>query len=117
MLCDFHDVNSLVRLGIQIGISKGIPCEIVESGLVLRLKKWHIKANIIVMDMPILDTRKYKDGIEQLVSDIVLQLLSYFAEQTKSPETAGLSQPYPMDQTVAAEGFPISGLANCPKKC
>ena len=41
------------------------------------------KANIIVMDMPILDTRKYKDGIEQLVSDIVLQLLSYFAEQDR----------------------------------
>jgi DNA invertase Pin-like site-specific DNA recombinase len=51
-------------------------------------KEWEeivrqIKANIIVMDMPILDTRKYKDGIEQLVSDIVLQLLSYFAEQDR----------------------------------
>ena len=43
-----------------------------------------IKANIKVIDMPILDTTK-KDGlISEVISDIVLQLLSYVAEQERT---------------------------------
>ena len=43
-----------------------------------------IKANIKVIDMPILDTTK-KDGlISEVISDIVLQLLSYVAEQERA---------------------------------
>lgn len=38
------------------------------------------KANIVVLDMPILDTRNNKDLIGTLISDIVLQLLSYVAQ-------------------------------------
>lgn len=38
-----------------------------------------IKADIVVLDMPILDTRTNKDLIGTLISDIVLQLLSYVA--------------------------------------
>lgn len=37
-------------------------------------------ADIVVLDMPILDTRANKDLIGTLISDIVLQLLSYVAE-------------------------------------
>lgn len=37
------------------------------------------RADIIILDMPILDTRTNKDLIGTLISDIVLQLLSYVA--------------------------------------
>lgn len=38
------------------------------------------KADIVILDMPILDTRRNKDLIGTLISDIVLQLLSYVAQ-------------------------------------
>ena len=43
------------------------------------------KVDIVVLDMPLLDTTKYKDmnGIENLISDIILQLLSYMAEDER----------------------------------
>lgn len=39
--------------------------------------------DIVVLNMPILDTRKYKDleGVGQLISDIVLTLLSWKVEE------------------------------------
>lgn len=37
------------------------------------------KVDIVILDMPILDTRTNKDLIGTLISDIVLQLLSYVA--------------------------------------
>ncbi|TCP24480.1 DNA invertase Pin-like site-specific DNA recombinase [Scopulibacillus darangshiensis] len=42
--------------------------------------------DIVVLDMPILDTRKYKDleGIGQLITDIVLQLLSWMVEEERT---------------------------------
>lgn len=39
-----------------------------------------IGADIVVLDMPLLDTRNENDLIGTLISDIVLQLLSYVAE-------------------------------------
>lgn len=39
-----------------------------------------IKIDIVIIDMPILDTRTNKDLIGTLISDIVLQLLSYVAQ-------------------------------------
>ena len=41
--------------------------------------------DIVVLNMPILDTRKYKDleGMGQLVSDIVLTLLSWMVEEER----------------------------------
>ncbi|MDR3540929.1 MAG: recombinase family protein [Desulfosporosinus sp.] len=43
------------------------------------------KVNMVVMDMPLLDTTKYKDmnGLENLISDLILQLLSYMAEDER----------------------------------
>lgn len=41
------------------------------------------KADIIVLDMPILDTTKNKDLLGTLISDLVLQLLSYVAENER----------------------------------
>lgn len=41
--------------------------------------------DIVVLDMPLLNTTIYKDlnGIETLISDLILQLLSYMAEDEK----------------------------------
>lgn len=43
------------------------------------------KINIVVLDMLLLDTRKYKDmnGLENLIFDLILQLLSYMAENER----------------------------------
>lgn len=41
------------------------------------------KVDIVVLDMPLLDTRKDKDLTGVLISDIVLQLLSYVAEKER----------------------------------
>ena len=43
-----------------------------------------IKANIKVVDMPILDTTKTDGLIGEVISDIVLQLLGYVAEQERA---------------------------------
>ncbi len=43
------------------------------------------QVDIAVRDMPLLNTAKYKDmnGLETLISDLVLQLLSYMAEDER----------------------------------
>ena len=41
------------------------------------------KADIVILDMPILDTRTNKDLVGTLISDIVLQLLSYVAQSER----------------------------------
>ena len=43
----------------------------------------NIKADIVVIDMPLLDTRKNKDLLGTFISDLVLQILSYVAEQER----------------------------------
>lgn len=52
------------------------------------LKEWkHISkekgCDIVVLDMPLLDTRRDKDLTGTLISDIVLQLLAYVAQQER----------------------------------
>lgn len=44
----------------------------------------NIKADIVVIDMPLLDTRQNKDLLGTFISDLVLQILSYVAEQERS---------------------------------
>ena len=52
--------------------------------------------DVVVIDMPLLNTTKYKDmnGIEILISDLILQLLSYMAEderkRMKDRQTEGI---------------------------
>ena len=43
-----------------------------------------IKADIVVIDMPLLDTRNNKDLLGNFISDLVLQILSYVAEQERA---------------------------------
>ena len=63
-------VKSIDRLGRNYD-------EILEQW---RLITKEIHADIVVLDMPLLDTRKGRDLIGTLISDIVLQLLSYVAQ-------------------------------------
>ena len=49
------------------------------------LEQWRIitkekRAAIVVLDMPLLDTRQNRDLTDTLIADIVLQLLSYVAQ-------------------------------------
>lgn len=55
--------------------------EIIENWHVINRK---IEADIVVLDMPLLDTRVNKNGLTgKFLSDIVLQILSYFAQLEK----------------------------------
>lgn len=42
-----------------------------------------IGADIVVLDMPLLDTTKYKDSIGSFISDLILQVLSWLAEDER----------------------------------
>ena len=44
----------------------------------------NIKADIVVIDMPLLDTRNNKDLLGTFISDLILQILSYVAEQERT---------------------------------
>ena len=63
-------IKSIDRLGRNY-------TEILEQWRMITKEK---KANIVVLDMPLLDTRLNRDLIGTLISDIVLQLLSYVAQ-------------------------------------
>ncbi len=63
-------VKSIDRLGRNYS-------EILEQWRVITREK---NASIVVLDMPLLDTRIDKDLTGMLISDIVLQLLSYVAQ-------------------------------------
>ena len=63
-------VKSIDRLGRNYD-------EILEQWGVITKKR---KAAIVVLDMPLLDTRQGRDLTGTLISDIVLQLLSYVAQ-------------------------------------
>ncbi|EOO33934.1 recombinase family protein [Bacillus mycoides] len=43
----------------------------------------NIQAHIVVLDMPLLDTTQYKDSIGQLITDLVLQILSWLSEEER----------------------------------
>lgn len=63
-------VKSIDRLGRNYE-------EILEQWRVITKEK---KAAIVVLDMPLLDTRQSRDLVGTLIADIVLQLLSYVAQ-------------------------------------
>lgn len=63
-------IKSIDRLGRNYD-------EIIEHWRLLTKEK---KADIVVIDMPLLDTRQGRDLTGTLIADIVLQLLSYVAQ-------------------------------------
>ena len=63
-------IKSIDRLGRNYN-------EILEQWRIITKEK---RAAIVVLDMPLLDTRKNRDLTGTLIADIVLQLLSYVAQ-------------------------------------
>lgn len=63
-------VKSIDRLGRNYN-------EIIEQWRVLTKER---QADVVVLDMPLLDTRRGKDLTGTLIADIMLQLLSYVAQ-------------------------------------
>lgn len=55
--------------------------EIIEQWRIITKEK---RCAIVVLDMPLLDTRRDQDLLGTLISDIVLQLLSYVAETERA---------------------------------
>lgn len=70
---DMLYVKSIDRLGRNYE-------EILEQWRILTKQK---KVDIVVLDMPILDTRKGKDLLGTLIADLVLTLLSYVSENER----------------------------------
>jgi DNA invertase Pin-like site-specific DNA recombinase len=65
-------VKELDRLGRNADQIKKEWQEIIDKG-----------AYIVVLDMPMLDTRQYKNGMEKVITNIILELLSYIAEMER----------------------------------
>ncbi len=70
---DLLFIKSIDRLGRNYG-------EIIEQWRFLTKEKG---IDIVVMDMPLLDTRRGKDLMGTFISDIVLQVLSFVAENER----------------------------------
>lgn len=70
---DLLYIKSIDRLGRNYG-------EILEQWRILTKEK---KIDIVVLDMPLLDTRRGKDLMGAFLSDIVLQVLSFVAENER----------------------------------
>lgn len=70
---DLLYIKSIDRLGRNYE-------EIIEQWRIISKVK---QADIVVMDMPLLDTRKGKDLMGTFLSDIVLQVLSFVAENER----------------------------------
>ncbi len=70
---DILYIKSIDRLGRNYE-------EIIEQWRILTKEK---KIDIVVLDMPILDTRREKDLLGTFLSDIVLQVLSFVAENER----------------------------------
>ena len=71
---DLLYIKSIDRLGRDYG-------EILEQWRLLTREKG---VDIVVLDMPLLDTRRGKDLMGTFLSDIVLQILSFVAENERS---------------------------------
>ncbi len=71
---DLLYIKSIDRLGRNYG-------EILEQWRVLTKEKG---IDIVVLDMPLLDTRRGKDLMGTFLSDIVLQVLSFVAENERT---------------------------------
>jgi DNA invertase Pin-like site-specific DNA recombinase len=71
---DLLYVKSIDRLGRNYD-------EILEQWRILTKEK---RIDIVVLDMPLLDTRRGKDLIGTFLSDIVLQVLSFVAENERT---------------------------------
>ena len=107
-------VKSIDRLGRNYN-------EIIEQWRILTKEK---QADVVVLDMPLLDTRRGKDLTGTLIADIVLQLLSYVAQTEREfihqRQAEGIAAAKrngvkfgrrPMDRPAAFDGWKRKWLA------
>lgn len=93
MICDKQSGKDFDRPGYKRLIKKIKPWDTLVIKSIDRLgrnydeilEQWRIltkekQADVVVLDMPLLDTRQGKDLTGTLIADIVLQLLSYVAQ-------------------------------------
>lgn len=89
--------------------------EIIQQWKIITQEK---KADIVVLDMPLLDTRKSKDLLGTLISDLVLSLLSYVAETERKfiheRQEEGIAA---ARKRGVKFGRPEKAVPNCFKKC
>ena len=71
---DILFIKSIDRLGRNYR-------EVLEQWRILTKEK---KVDIVVLDLPLLDTRRGKDLIGTFISDVVLQILSFVAENERA---------------------------------
>lgn len=72
--CDLLYIKSIDRLGRDYG-------EILEQWRLLTKDR---QVDIVVLDMPLLDTRRGRDLMGTFLSDVVLQVLSFVAENERT---------------------------------
>ena len=81
---DLVVIKSIDRLSRNYGECKKLWQEIVDKG-----------ADIVVIDMPLLDTRQYRDKLGNFISDLILTVLGYVADQEnqfrKQRQTEGIA--------------------------
>lgn len=69
----------------------------------------NIKADIVVLDMPLLDTRQKKDLIGELLNDIIIALLSYVSqvevEKTNTRQSEGIEHAFKTKTTKTGRWF------------
>ena len=104
---DLLYVKSIDRLGRNYS-------EILEQWRMLTKEKG---VDIAVLDMPLLDTRRGKDLMGTFLSDIVLQVLSFVAENERDNirqrQAEGIAAARPGAYALAALPFPSQTISTC----
>lgn len=104
---DLLYIKSIDRLGRNYR-------EILEQWRILTKEK---EVDIVVLDMPLLDTRRGKDLMGTFLSDIVLQILSFVAENERTAihqrQAEGIAAARARGYDLA--GHPIRCLTTFPK--
>lgn len=81
------------------------------------LQEWNdltknIGADIVVMDMPLLDTTKHQDSLGTFIADLVLQILSWLAEdernRTKKRQREGIESAHSRGKHMGRPRIPIT---------
>ena len=95
-------IKSIDRLGRNYG-------ELNEQWRIITKEK---KADIVVIDMPLLDTRREKNLLGTFISDVVLALLSYVAENErtniKQRQAEGIAAAYSRGVKFGRPPLPIA---------
>lgn len=72
----------------------------------------NIQADIVVLDMPLLDTTQYKDSMGTFIADLVLQILSWMAQEERDRirkrQREGIDTALQQGKTFGRPRFPVT---------